>query len=269
MQWDSRSRNEIRAASNESGVGMKPTIETDRYSLYLGDCLSILPTLAAGSVDAVVTDPPYGIGFKYSQHDDSPEGYGAWLWNIIEMCEALCGEGSPVFVWQAMSNCASWSRWFPRPWRIFAAAKNFVQIRPQTMQNAFDPVLVWWTNGKAYRHPGGLPTRDFHVADTASVISDRTRIEKGHPCPRPLDQMVYIVDRFTRPTATILDPFMGSGTTGVAGMKLGRKFIGIEIDESYFRIAAKRIAKAAEVPMLFEIAEKMEQGTLGLDESSI
>ena len=66
---------------------------------------------------------------------------------------------------------------------------------------------------------------------------------------------------------SIIDPFMGSGTTGVACMKLGRKFIGVEIDEKYFAIAAKRIAKAAEEPMLFKVAREAEQGTLALDDA--
>ncbi len=226
-----------------------------------GDCLELLKTLPSGSVDAVVTDPPYGIDFKYNQHDDTGEGYGEWIWSIIESCEDICGDGSPIFVWQAMLNCRRWVDWFPRPWRIFAAAKNFVQIRPQSMQNAFDPVLVWWKDGKAYRHPGGLPTRDFHVADTASAIADTSRPEKGHPCPRPLDQVLYIIDRFTSPGCTILDPFLGSGTTAVACAMTGRNCIGFEIDPKYVAIARKRVADVEGVGSLFD-PKRLEEADL-------
>lgn len=217
-------------------------------TLYLGDCLEILPTL--GRVDAVVTDPPYGVGFKYASHDDTPENYGPWLWSIIEEAEKHCTDGAPIFVFQAMPNCRHFSEWFPREYRIMAAAKNFVQMRPTAMQYAFDPVVVWWTEGKAWS--AGTASRDWFVANTAPVVSNPANIERGHPCPRPLDQMVHIVSQWARPDSTILDPFMGSGTTGVACANLGRKFIGIEIEPKYFDIACRRICDAYKQPRLFD-----------------
>ena len=65
-----------------------------------------------------------------------------------------------------------------------------------------------------------------------------------HPCPRPLGQVQHIIEQWVRPGAIVLDPFMGSGTTGVACVKTGRNFIGIEIDPDYYAIAEKRIAEA-------------------------
>ena len=112
------------------------------WQVITGNCLEVLRTIPAGSVDAVVTDPPFGIGFKYNQHDDTPDGYGPWLWSIIEQAERKCRPGSPVFVWQTMLNVRRFAEWFPREWRLFAAAKNFVQMRPTAMQYSFDPVLV-------------------------------------------------------------------------------------------------------------------------------
>ena len=217
-------------------------------SLYLGDCRTILPTL--GKVDAVVTDPPYGIGFKYASHDDSAEGYGVWLWSVIEAAESLCSPGAPVFVWQAMLNARRFAEWFPREWRLFAAAKNFVQMRPIAMQYAHDPVVVWWVEGQK---PWSLGTqsRDFHIANTAPVIATPDNIERGHPCPRPLDQVWHIINQWVRPGSVVLDPFMGSGTTGVAAVKLSRKFIGIEIEPKYFDIARRRIQAALDAPDMF------------------
>ena len=138
----------------------------DNVTLYLGDCLEVMREIPAGSVDAVVTDPPYGIGFKYNAHDDTPEGYGAWLWSVIEMAESKCTPGSPVFVWQAMLNVRHFAEWFPRDWRIFAACKNFVQMRPTSMQYAFDPVLVWWV-GDEKPYTAGTLSRDYYVANTS------------------------------------------------------------------------------------------------------
>lgn len=225
--------------------------DNGRVRLYRADCLAVLPLLPAGVVAAIVTDPPYGIGFQYDAHDDTPAGYGDWLWSVMMECERICAPGSPLFVWQGMPNCREWPTWFPRDYRIFAAAKNFVQIRPHAMQNAFDPVLVWWTDGARYRHPGGITTRDFHLADTASIIGNPRRLEKGHPCPRPLDTVRYIAERFVRPGGPIADPFMGSGTAAVACLQTGHPFIGIEVSPAYFDIAVLRIESALKEPDLY------------------
>lgn len=219
-----------------------PYATGENWTLYHGDCLAILPHL--GKVDAVVTDPPYGIGFKYNQHDDCPDGYGEWLWRVIEQAESLCPAGAPVFVWQAMKNVTNFSQWFPRQWRLFAACKNFVQIRPTSMQYSYDPVVVWWKPG-AKPWAAGTASRDFHVADTSP--SSRVKngdVVVGHPCPRPILQVKHCIEQWVSPDSTVLDPFTGSGTTGVACIKTGRRFIGIEIDEKYCEIAANRLRKA-------------------------
>ena len=218
-------------------------------TLYHGDCLDILPTLADRSVDAVVTDPPYGIGFQYESHDDTPDGYGEWLWSVLELAEQKCVSGAPVFVWQAMLNVRRFAEWFPRDWRIFAAAKNWVQMRPTAMQYSFDPVIVWWV-GDEKPYSEGTLSRDFHIANTSPSSHTGLNDVKGHPCPRPLAQVTHIVNQWVRPGGTVLDCFMGSGTTGVACVKTGRRFIGIEIEEKYFRIAEKRIAEAQMQPLL-------------------
>lgn len=219
--------------------------------LIHGDCLDVMRNMDAGSVDAVVIDPPFGIGFKYATHDDTPEGYGDWIWEVCLECERLCKPGSPIFVWQAMLNVTYFSTWFPRQYRIFAACKNFVQMRPTAMQYAFDPVVVWWTDGEVWSD--GTLSRDYHVANTSPAIRQPGMINyvKGHPCPRPFDQVAHIVRQWARPGGVVLDCFAGSGTTGVACVKTGRNFIGIELDEGYYKIAEKRIAEAQmQLPLL-------------------
>lgn len=220
--------------------------------LILGDCREVLPTL--GPVDAVVTDPPYGVGFKYASHDDRPEayegGYGAWLWALLEAAERLCAPGSPVFVWQSGPNLRHFNEWFPRDWRLYVAAKNFVQMRPTAMQWCFDPVAVWWTPGEK-PWSAGTATRDFHVANTAPVVATPENLEKGHPCPRPLDQVCHILEQWVKPDGVVLDIFAGSGTTGVAAIRTGRRFVGVEKDPGYFDIACRRIEEAYKQPRLF------------------
>lgn len=227
------------------------------YTLHLGDCLDYMRGMDAGSVDAVITDPPFGIDFKYTQHDDTPAGYGEWIWEVVKTAESKCTPGSPVFIWQAMLNVKRFSEWFPRDWRIFAACKNFVQMRPTAMQYAFDPVLVWWTDGDIYG--AGTNSRDWHIGNTANTLNRKDGDASGHPCARPLDQVRHIIEQWVKPGGIVFDPFMGSGTTGVACMQLGRRFIGCEIDEQYFKIAERRIADAAAQPALFHLdAPKIE-----------
>lgn len=218
-------------------------------TLYLGDCREILPTLP--KVDAVVTDPPYGVGFKYESHDDTPSGYIKWLWPIIDCSESLCNPGSPLFIWQSATNLRRFSEWFPREWRLFIAAKNFVQMRPTNMQWSFDPVLCWWTPSDKKPWSLGTASRDYYLANTAPIVTSPSNIEKQHPCPRPLDLLMHIVGQWATPEGCVLDPFMGSGTTGVACMNLGRKFIGIEIEPKYFDIACRRIEDAQRQQRMF------------------
>jgi DNA modification methylase len=215
-----------------------------------------MKTMPDKSVDAVITDPPYGIGFKYSQHDDTPDGYGKWLWSILEMAESKANSGAPLFVFQAAPNFRKFFEWFPRDFRIYISAKNFVQIRPTAMQWSYDPVIVWWKDGDKYS--AGTASRDYYVANTAPHLHTGYNDARGHPCPRPLDQMLRIVEQWVKPIGIVFDPFMGSGTTGVACVQLGRNFIGCEIDPKYYAIAEKRIKYAAAQPQLFT-AEKQPQ----------
>ena len=224
-------------------------------TLYRGDCLEIMPTL--GEVDAVVTDPPYGIKFReYESHIDDPSTYPDLMRNVIANGEDLLLDGWFV-LFQGAKRIHEISSWIERPYRLMAAAKNFTQILPGAGP-------LWSTDFAAF-WPVGTPRttdgkgRDYHVAQTSNMSSR----PKGHPCPRPLDQMIHIVFCFSESDQAVLDPFTGSGTTGVACVKLGRKFIGIEIDQKYFDIACKRIDEATRQGRLFdEPAPKPEQLSL-------
>lgn len=238
-------------------------------TLYLGDCREILPTL--GNVDAVVTDPPYGIGFKYESHVDERETYREFIWPIIEKAESLVVQGGPIFVWQAQEWMAHFSELFPRPWRIMISAKNFVQMNRHEMVHAYEPVVVWWRPGDRYVAPvgEGIGTpRDWHVADSAGgLLRNKQSGASEHPCPRQLDAMEFPIGNWVRPNAIVLDPFMGSGTTGVACIKLGRRFIGIEIEPRYFDIACRRIEEATrQGDMFVEQPRAWEQAALALPE---
>jgi len=244
---------------------MNRQVKIGDATLFLGDCSEIIPNLAP--VDAVIADPPFGVGFKYATHDDAPDayegGYAEWVWSRLSAAETICKTGSPVFVWQSGANIRRLAEWFPRDWRLFVAAKNFVQMRPTAMQWSFDPVLVWWTPGEK-PWSAGTASRDFHIANTAPVVASPENIERAHPCPRPLDQVSHIVNQWVRPGGRVLDPFMGSGTAGVAAIASGRSFVGIEIDPQYFDIACRRIEAAYRQPRL-TLDQPGEQKTLALE----
>jgi len=88
-------------------------------------------------------------------------------------------------------------------------------------------------------------------ARATAIYSTETSDKNGHPCPKPIGWMRWAVSLASRAGETILDPFMGSGTTGVAAVKLGRRFIGIEIEPKYFDIACRRIEEATKQPDMF------------------
>lgn len=211
------------------------------HVLICGDCLDVLPDLHR--VDAIVTDPPYGIGFGYDQHDDNdygPEGYGAWIWRIVERAEALLPPGGPVFVWQSPKNVRDFANWFPRDWRLFIGARNFTQmVKGAVMQSAYDAVLCWWTPG-ADPWTAGDSNRDWHLADTASQVSKPDNIQARHPCPRPTAQVVCVVEQWVKPGGTVLEPFAGSGTTVIACEMMGRRCVAIEKSPAYCDIIVAR-----------------------------
>jgi DNA modification methylase len=209
-------------------------VEIGEAVLYLGDCLEVLPTL--GPVDAVVTDPPYGIGFKYDGTVDSEEKYPEMMRRIVALSDALLADGGMAFFWQGMRHASKFHEWFPAGYRLFAALKNFTQFLPTPVQYSWDPVVFWIKGDTKKRAIAG--ERDYHMGNTARWVAEKSN---GHPCPRPEDTVEYVVGLTTG--HTILDPFMGSGTTGVACARLGRRFIGVEIEERYFDIACKRIER--------------------------
>ena len=193
--------------------------------LLLGDCLEILPLL--GKVDAVVTDPPYGIGITKSNRLAVSRGMGGKTWDDRPAdLSWLDTQSTPAIVWGG----------------------NYFDLPPTRAP------LVWDKNN------AGRDFADFEMAwSNLDMVARRFLFRpmnmdggKEHPTQKPIQLMQWCLG-FLPDAETILDPFMGSGTTGVACVKLGRKFIGIEIDEGYFDIACERIRKAyAQPDMLIE-----------------
>ena len=217
-----------------------------RVTLYRGDCREILPTL--GKVDAVVTDPPYGVnyhgsvtkhgrnGFGYENFSDTPEAIAEICVPAVRMAVSIARS---AVVTPGNANAFKYDEpksigaiYYPSgansgPWGFVCSQPLFYYGKDPYLANAL----------------GRLPN-----AFASTEATDRS---VAHPCPKPLNQTKWMVWRVSLPDELVLDPFMGSGTTGVAAVKLGRRFIGIEIDPRYFDIACRRIEEAAKQPDLF------------------
>ncbi len=234
-------------------------IQAERYTLYLADCMDVLPTLE--NVDAVVTDPPYGIeggkggdsrdfskGVYSGQFEDSP----AYIKDICCPAIHICLDLADAVAVTPGIRCLGL---YPTPRDMGCFWTPAACTHGPWGMTTFQPILYY---GKDWRAGKGAMPSGRKMTEPAE--------KNGHPCPKPIAAWTWLVDKVVMPTGVALDPFMGSGTTGVACMKLGRKFIGIEIDPAYFAIAHKRIAKAAEEPLLFKIAREAEQSIFNFQE---
>jgi site-specific DNA-methyltransferase (adenine-specific) len=206
------------------------------FTLYQGDCMDILPTLAAGSVDAVITDPPYGLGNKLNG--------GSWgnvsAWDRKIDLRGFISLAPIVSIWGGnyyeLPPSRGWLAWHKPD-------------APPSMAN----IEFAWTN------------QDMNAVMISHTIAATNAERVGHPTQKPLRVMLWCLRMLgISEGATVLDPFMGSGTTGVACRMMGCNFIGIELDPKYFAIAKRRIETAQPplfVPDAVPVSEP-EQGAL-------
>lgn len=256
-------------------------IVADRYTLYHGDCLDILPTLAAGGVDAVIADLPYGttacvwdvvipfepmwVGIK---HVLKPRGACAlfgtepfcsllrlsnfdwfkydWVWEKTMQTDFLNGRNRPlrahevivVFSSGTTANCSP-------NLMVYNPQVDYSKPAWKRVQKT-DPRRGVWEKGG--RTPFKRESRGNDGRLPRSVIkfsNSNSHRQNQHPTQKPVALMEYLIRTYTNEGDTVLDFTMGSGSTGVAAMRTGRRFIGIELDANYFRIAHQRIANAA------------------------
>lgn len=200
----------------------------------LGNCREVLPTL--GRVDAVVTDPPYGIDYGRAGDFSASHGWGPWRENCKWDAERPARE-----VFDAMRYCSKH--------QIIWGGNYFTDYLPPS------PHWLLWDKGQ----------REFSLADFEMAWGSQNRAArvincprgralkdgKEHPTQKPLEVMMKCIEQLPDNALTILDPFMGSGTTGVAAVKMGRRFMGIEIEPKYFEIACRRISEALRQPDMF------------------
>lgn len=230
---------------------MGDVVKIGLATLYLGDCLPILESMTDNAVDAVVTDPPYGISYVSSRRtqgkttmlandDNAPTG-------SVEGMARVLTKGGALYL--ATRFDAS------HPW------VQAIQAAGLTMKTP-----IFWDKG---HHTSGDLDGDFGARVEIFLFAHKGRhtlrgnrlsnlwvvpreTAGDHPTPKPPELMGQMIRCSTDVGATVLDPFMGSGSTGVAAVRGGRKFIGCEIDPKYFDIACKRIEAAQYDQRLFD-----------------
>jgi site-specific DNA-methyltransferase (adenine-specific)/modification methylase len=209
-------------------------------TLYLGDCIDILPML--DMVDAIITDPPYGMGEllskaggKWSRFYDEKGGF-SWDKEPPNIVLTFPDLAEKVIIWGG--------NFFPLPinrcWLVWnKVIRNF----------SSSVCELAWTNLDK-------PINAFDYSHGQLAMEG-----KYHPTQKPLPLMMWCIKQIGD-AKLILDPFMGSGSTGVAAIQMGRKFIGIERDPKYFEIACDRISNAQKQQNLFEFETKFKQNEL-------
>ena len=219
----------------ERGYHMKPYYEDDAVTIYHGDCREILPTLQAS---VLVTDPPYGMNFVAGERHHDGKWTSRWAGTPIVGDRDLT-------VRDEILAC-----WSPRPALVFGSWKTSVPIDAREMlvwdkvvstgMGALDiPWRPSWEGiyvlGHGFEGARGHGVLRYSLPTLAPE-------RQMHPTPKPIGLMRALIDKC--PPGTILDPFMGSGTTLRAAKDLGRKAIGIEIEERYCEIAAQRMSQS-------------------------
>lgn len=213
---------------------MTPYYQDDSVVIYHGDCRDVL----AGSdlfADGIFADPPYNVGIEYGSHRDkmSEADYRDWCKTWFQLC--LVHTDGAVVITPGMVSVPMWIAEIQPTHKLIAWTKannnsrNY--IGKTSGYQCWEPMLV-------YKKAKTTVLRDW----VDCPISLQTTAN-GHPCPKPLKLLHWVVDSFIPESGTILDPFMGSGTTLRAAKNLGRKAIGIEIEERYCELAASRMAQ--------------------------
>lgn len=214
-------------------------VEIGNAILYLGDCLDVLPLI--NQVDAVITDPPYGINENSKKvasrgNMAAPKDYGHFDWDKSPPKDELI---------ELIRQKAKYQAFFGGNYFSLPPTSCWLVWDKLNGDNDFADCELAWTN---------WPKAVRRLQWRWNGMIRQGNEERYHPTQKPLEVMKWVIDLCPK-ADTIFDPFMGSGTTGVAAIQMGRKFIGIEREPKYFDIACKRIEQAVAQPQLFDFQQ--------------
>ena len=232
-------------------------INKKNYKLYMGDCLEVMDDLINFEVkfDAVITDPPYNISRKNNFKSMGRAGidFGEWdkdfdLTSWISYCEPLLKKGGNIVIfndWKNMSYIVNaleingfdikdlirWKKTNPMP-------------RNRDRRFITDYEVAVWAVKKGGKWTFNRLSDTYERPEIISKITSKSeKIFGGHPTQKPIEVMEWVINRLSNVGDLIFDPFMGSGTTGVACLKTNRKFVGVDNDEKSFNMSCERLKR--------------------------
>lgn len=219
------------------------------WEVTTGDCLDVMPRMAADKFDAVITDPPYNVGKNYGDgHDDrlSAEEYEAWLREVLTECGRV--SRGPVVFFPGTTNALRAGEVLKgtglRPFRLLGWHKR--EFAGDKWNGG--PAMCWepivWATAEDkpfFNRLYGTVGRDFLTVN--EVKNDPYRGPGLHPNPKPLPVMRWLVGLFVRPGGSVLDPFAGTGTTLRAAVDAGCSASGIELNRDYIALLQRRMAQ--------------------------
>ena len=223
--------------------------------LYQGDCLEVTDELISLSVkfDAIITDPPYNISRDNNFKTMGRAGidFGEWdkdfdLTGWIKYCEPLLKKGGNIVIFNSWKNMTYISN---------ALEDNGFEVKdlirwkktnamPRNRDRRFitDYEVAAWAVKKGGKWTFNRLSDTYEIPEILAGLTPKSeKVNGGHPTQKPVYVMKWLLERLTNAGDLVLDPFMGSGSTGVACKELNRRFIGIELDENYFDISCKRL----------------------------
>ena len=212
-------------------------------TLLHGDCLELMKGIPDGSIDLVLTDPPYGIGyrseyrkekFQHIKNDTCVDGC------FLDECKRILKETGAIYCFTRWDVYPEWMEQFKKrfkPKNCIVWFKKGGGLGDLKKGYIYNHEFIMYSANKSHRLRGKRRNDVFEFSKVNST-------SYMHPTQKPVDLLCEIINRSTDKGDVVLDCFMGSGSTGVACINTGRKFIGMELDKQYFDIAANRISEA-------------------------
>lgn len=246
----------------------------DRAWLWHGKNTDLYPLL--GDVDHVISDPPYGkevhsdarvsrgkdgvvgvevIPFGALEHEDAYRMASYCARHVKGGWALICSQPEQIYDWKQAAHCATEDARIDAPRASMKYNRANIWVKPDARPNfsgngpgvGYETIQSYWCGGGMSKWNGGGRT---------GVFTHVKRHTGSHPTEKPLPLMRELITLFTNPGDVIFDPFMGSGSTGVAALELGRRFIGAEMNDEYFAIATRRITEASQVRGLVASVDK-------------
>lgn len=238
-------------------------VKSDSYTIVNGDCIDALRAIGNNDIDLLLTDPPYNLGLFMQDRSTNLKQlrgnyFGAAGWDNLttddwtESMDAFFEEsarvirtGGALIVFMAVIKLETLIQLAQKHGFYYKTTGSWHKLNPMPRNMNLHFInstesWVYFVNGArtgTFNNEG----RALHDFYETSVTPKSEKVYGKHPTQKPVELMSYFIRTLSNPGDLILDPFMGSGSTGVAAIRLGRKFMGIELNEDYFDISAKRL----------------------------